>query len=250
MSKVKKVFNAIGRTVGVVLIIAIVALLAFVFLFKSSGRTLFIFGRTPTWVMTASMEPEIPERSYILLRKADASGIEVGDVITFRSDDPELDGAYNTHRVVEIIGDNEEFVTKGDANVANDKYTAKAENVIGVYEKKLPFLTAIGRYLISGVGTLTAVIIICVITMLMYLPTFRKAKSDLDREIEEKREARIDELVRLEVERLKAEGATAAQLTGDPAPDGDGGEEPSDPPIPAKDEEDDPAAIENENDNT
>ena len=190
MAKVKKVFQTVGRVVGTLLIVAILALLALVFISKSMNGTVFIFGRTPAWIMTASMEPEIPERSYVLIKKADPAEISVGDVIMFTSDAPALDGAFNTHRVVEIVGDGEEFVTKGDANIGTDAYTAKAENVVGVYEKNLPTLTAIGRYLYSSVGTITAIIIVCVIMMLMYLPNFRRAKRDLDREIEQRRRAR------------------------------------------------------------
>ena len=99
--------------------------------FKASQHTVFIFGRTTVWVMTPSMEPQIPAQSYILVKRVSAEEVNVGDVIIFRSDDPSLDGSFNTHRVIEIIGDHEEFVTKGDANLIKDGYTAKADKIEG-----------------------------------------------------------------------------------------------------------------------
>jgi hypothetical protein len=52
----------------------------------------------------------------------------------------------NTHRVAEDPirnGEKIEFVTKGDANPTNDKETARGEDVIGIYVKRLDKLTAI-----------------------------------------------------------------------------------------------------------
>ena len=138
--------HKVAGIIGYILIFAIILVLAFVVISKVTNHTVFIFDRTTAWVMTPSMEPEIPAQSYILLKRVDPSTIKVGDVITFLSDDPDLKSlnAYNTHRVVEIIGDNEEFVTKGDANSIDDgAYSAKAENIVGRYVKTLHVMTFI-----------------------------------------------------------------------------------------------------------
>ena len=199
--KLRRFFEIIGY----IAILTIAALLVFVIVSNASGHTVFIAGRTTVWVMTASMEPEIPERSYILVRQVDPSTIEVGDVIMFRSDDPDLKGANNTHRVVEVLNDHGEFVTKGDASTATDHYTAKAEKVIGVYERRLPVLTAIGRFLSTSVGHMAVIAIILCILMMMYLPGIMSATRARTEELEEKRRAQIEERVREEVERLKRE---------------------------------------------
>ena len=205
--KKNSVFRKITGAIGYVMILAIIGLLVFVIGSNVTGNTVFIFGRTTAWVMTPSMEPTIPARSYILVKKVGADEIKKDDVIVFASDDPDLNGAYNTHRVVEIKDGGREFVTKGDANAISDVYTAKAEKVLGVYEKNLPALTAIGRFVFSSIGMMISLTAIFVIVMAIYIPDIIRANRERTKEIERKRREQIDALVREEVERLKAENA-------------------------------------------
>lgn len=208
--KIKDVLNKIKDVIGYILIIAITALCVFVLVSRAKGGTTFIFGKTTAWVMTASMEPTIPERSYILLEKREPSTIEVGDVITFTSDDPALNSAFNTHRVVEIIGDHAEFITQGDANPVSDRYTAKAEKILGVYVRNLPVLTAMGRVLASPTGILIALSFLLLIVLAIYVPGMLKANKQREAELEKRRRERIDELVREEIEKLRERDRLAA----------------------------------------
>lgn len=196
-----------AEIIGYIVISLIVLLLVFVILMKVTNHTIFLFDRTTMWVITPSMEPEIPERSYILIRRATAEEVELDDVIIFHSDDPILGGALNTHRVVGIIGNNEEFVTKGDNNPVEDKYTAKAENVVGIYIKTLPVMSAIGRFMFSGIGIVITMTVILGTVMFMYVPEIIKGTRRRTAELESKRQELINERVRAEVERLKAENA-------------------------------------------
>lgn len=201
----KTVFRKIKGIVGYVLIFLIAALFVFVIRFKTTNRAMFVFGRATVWVLSSSMEPTIPERSYILVRSVSADEVKIGDVIMFRSDDPDLNGANNTHRVIGISDDRTTFTTQGDANQTEDRYPVKAENIIAVYEKNLPVLTAVGRFLFTGIGTVVAVTLVFVIIMIIYLPDIIKATRAKSAELENKHQAQIDELVRAEVERLKRE---------------------------------------------
>ena len=95
-------------------------------------------------VLTGSMDPEIPENSMLLVRKTDPETLKAGDVISFYSPDPLLDGALNTHRIlrVEREGNRLQFITKGDANPAEDQQSVDAGSVVG----KVVFVsTAIGK---------------------------------------------------------------------------------------------------------
>ncbi len=196
-----------SEIIGYIVISLIVLLLVFIIIMKVTNHTVFIFGRTTMWVMTPSMEPEIPAKSYIFIREATADEVRLGDVIVFRSDDPMLDGALNTHRVVGIVGSNDEFVTKGDNNAVADKYTAKAENVVGIYIKTLPVMSAIGRFVFSGIGIVITITVILGTVMFMYVPEIIRGTRRRTEELELKRQELIDERVRAEVERLKAENA-------------------------------------------
>ncbi len=207
IKKKGKVFRRILKVFGYIVIFLIIALLVFVLISMATNHTVFIFGKTTAWVLTPSMEPTIPARSYILIEKVSPDDVTVGDIIIFKSDDPALDFAFNTHRVTQIIGDNDEFVTQGDANPVEDQYTAKADNVLGRYVKNLPVLTAIGRFLFSSIGTLIAITMIFAIMLIMYMPGLIRAGRRKTAEIERRRAEQFDALVREEVERLKAEDA-------------------------------------------
>ena len=98
-----------------------------------AGQVPQVMGFSVFRVLTGSMEPEIPEGSLLLVKKTDTDRIQIGDVISFFSPDPTLEGAVNTHRVVDIQTENGEkiFYTKGDANVLKDTYPVRADMVVG-----------------------------------------------------------------------------------------------------------------------
>ncbi len=173
--------SKLGLVVNTVfcIVFAIVLIIVVMMMFsRAKGEVFFVGDRSYIWVMTNSMADEIPEKTYICIRREAPENVEVGDVITFFSDDPSLGGNLNTHRVVDVIGDGEEFVTKGDNNPINDKYTAKGDKLVGVYEKNSALLTWCGRIFQSRVGILAVIGIIAIITFfaLFYdiLPKKRK----------------------------------------------------------------------------
>ena len=135
---------------------------------RISNKVFFLGNRATVWIMTDSMEDSIPAQSYIRIRKADPPEIQVGDVITFYSDDPVLEGHLNTHRVVEIAEDGTTFITKGDANYINDKYPVRADAVVGVYEKNLPLLTSAGRVFQSPAGLVCVFALLAVVTIITF----------------------------------------------------------------------------------
>ncbi len=98
-----------------------------------AGQTPQVFGYSGFRVLTGSMEPAIRTDSFVLVKLCDASAIRVQDVITFYSSDPTLDGAINTHRVLEIHEENGQtyFITKGDHNPIPDKEPVFAADLIG-----------------------------------------------------------------------------------------------------------------------
>lgn len=85
-------------------------------------------------VLTGSMEPTIPTDSFILVKKVDSEQIEKGDIISFYATDSSFESAVVTHRVKEIIKEEENyyFITQGDANNVVDSSYVYKENVVGV----------------------------------------------------------------------------------------------------------------------
>lgn len=123
-----KLFNA----VAIVLILVSVFVLLSVVL-TPAGQVPQVLGYSVFRVMTGSMEPEIREDSLLVVKKTPPEDIVPGDVISFFSPDPMLEGAVNTHRVVRIEKENgrTQFITKGDANVIEDIYPTDASALVG-----------------------------------------------------------------------------------------------------------------------
>lgn len=123
-----KLFNALASA----LILVSVLILLMVVL-TPSGQIPQILGFSVLRVMTGSMEPAIPVDTMLLVRQVDPEEIVPGDVITFFSPDPSLDGAPITHRVqrVEQRDGNPCFITKGDANALEDREPVSGERLVG-----------------------------------------------------------------------------------------------------------------------
>ena len=123
-----KLFNA--AAIGLILV-SVFVLLSVVL--TPAGQVPQVLGYSVFRVMTGSMEPEIREDSLLLVKKTSPEDIAPGDVISFFSPDPMLEGAVNTHRVVRIEKENgrTQFITKGDANVIEDTYPTDASALVG-----------------------------------------------------------------------------------------------------------------------
>lgn len=129
---IRRIITIVIDVVSVAIIICAAVIMLSV-VFTKSGDVPKIGGYSLMCVISGSMEPEIPVNSLVLVKEASPEEIRQGDVISFYSTDPVLDGAIVTHRVAEIISDDggSEFKTKGDANGYVDEYTASGKDVIG-----------------------------------------------------------------------------------------------------------------------
>lgn len=199
-----KIIRRTVYAVGYLLIAAIVAVTVFFFLSSSGGNIAFIGGRTVMWVRTPSMSPLIPDNTFILVEQAGPETVEPGDVIVFISDDPEILGQYNTHRVVEVYEGGKSFVTKGDSNTSNDAYRARAEKVIGKYVRNLDIISAFGRVLSGKIGLVLVLTVVFAILMAMYVPVMSSFRRKSASEAEAEKKKLIDELVKAEIEKLKS----------------------------------------------
>ncbi len=128
----KKIIYGIVNFISVVIIAAAIVVLIMVLLTKP-GKPPSIGGFTLLRITTGSMVPTYDVDTMILVQETDPSQIREGDVISFYSSDPMLDGAVNTHRVVRIEKDGDQYVytTKGDGNNVEDPYDVKSEYLVG-----------------------------------------------------------------------------------------------------------------------
>lgn len=128
----KKILYTIINVLSVIIIIAAVFVLLIVVMTKP-GKTPSIAGYMALRVTTGSMAPTYDVDSLIIVKQTDPASIHENDVISFYSSDPALSGAVNTHRVVSIEtdGNNYRYITKGDANNVVDRYDVDSRDLLG-----------------------------------------------------------------------------------------------------------------------
>lgn len=131
--------------------LALMVLLCGMILLAGSGNVPYIFGYRVLQVISHSMEPTIEGETCIIIKKVDQEDIKVGDIITFLSEEGQIRGYLNTHRVNEIVQDAESgetlYITKGDAYDYVDNLPVEYEQVAGRYVGELPF----GKLLFKGI---------------------------------------------------------------------------------------------------
>lgn len=139
-------------------------------------------------IVSGSMEPLIKVRDAVIIKRADADSIKVGDVVTYRSQDPSYYGILITHRVVRIEEQNGEklYITKGDSNETIDRSPIKLGQIQGKVVMRVPKIGYIKFFLIDYYGWIIAVLIPSVgIISYDIVKLFKRARQDDDKVIDE-----------------------------------------------------------------
>lgn len=122
----------------------VIAFAVFMFVL-SAGSSLNLFGGYRSYlIQSGSMEPSIMTGDIVLIQPSSSYG--KNDVITFRSSQDRT----VTHRIMDVKegGEGPVFVTKGDANRAEDEDTVTPAQVIGrviLVIPKLGFMVAFAK---------------------------------------------------------------------------------------------------------
>lgn len=194
MMKIKKIIYGIVNLFSVLIIAAAVFVLCTV-VFTKSGDAPTVFGYTALRVTTGSMKPTYDVDTMIIVKKVDPQEIKENDVISFYSQDPSLDGAVNTHRVVSIKEENGKcsFVTKGDNNNVVDAYDVESQYLIGRVVASSKVIGKVSRLVANPLIFIPIILIpLAVILISNLLGTIHMAK----RIAREEEEAAVREAVR------------------------------------------------------
>ena len=90
-----------------------------------------VLGIKPAVVMSGSMEPVIETGDMIFIRSTDPGTLKEGDVICYL-----LSGKAITHRIVGVTTGEDgqpRYITRGDANNAEDRMPVTSEQVQGIW---------------------------------------------------------------------------------------------------------------------
>ena len=164
MKEESQKFNNLHKKIGsalstLALVISIILCLTVVTQVCSSGYVQ-IGGFSLFRVVTGSMEPELPVGTLLICQETEIQQIQEGDIICFRSRNPQIMGKIITHRVINVTvsGEGEPLLeTKGDANLSADSEFVTRKNLIGRvnhYAKDGNFMASLVNVLTDKIGFL------------------------------------------------------------------------------------------------
>lgn len=112
-------------------------------------------------IISPSMTPNINVYDVVVAVKTNTSKLKVGDVISFYTNEANVNGLTITHRINQIIpnGNGVLYKTKGDYNKYVDKWTVSPNDIVGKVYFKLPQLGRVQFFLGSKGGWLIAILI-------------------------------------------------------------------------------------------
>ena len=198
MSKASKMYGerkVAGRTNGFLAAIGILLCIIFAvvlvgnlcFLVKAKiapGEPPSVLGITPITVLTGDMsgnrEGHLEAGDLLLVRKVDPRALDEGDVISFVTG-----GSVTTHRIVEITYEEGhcQFITKGDANNAEDEAPVTEAQLVGQYLFRIPKLGEVSLFLRKPVGLLLFVLVPLIAFILIDALTCRSVYAKQEEEL-------------------------------------------------------------------
>ena len=118
-------------------------------------------------IISPSMEPKYSVGDLIYVKKVDPYTIQPGDVITFVVNE---DLVVGTHRVMEVDLEKKQFITKGDANNAEDGSLVHYKNIIGTPVFTIPQLGYLANYIQNPPGMYLAISAGAILLMMVFIP--------------------------------------------------------------------------------
>lgn len=191
MEKNKKVRNRILTSIVSLFLVVTIGICLFVVVQVLSNGHVSFWGYSFFRVVTGSMEPSISVGELLLTQKDDISDVEIGDVISFRSQSPDMIGSIITHRVVQITKDeagNALLLTKGDNNLSVDAYYVSKSNYVGtvIWNSGDSLLSGILNFFSNKFGFLSCIAFPCLlIATLVLRDNVNKIKKDIECVVDE-----------------------------------------------------------------
>jgi len=131
---------------------------------SASGAPKVIAGFSYFTVLSASMQSEIPQGSFILVQEANPGSLKVGDTVTYMRDrnttvTHKIIGIYENYQNGGAIG----FITQGVNNANPDKEIVHEANIVGKVILVLPGVGAVISSLRANLHVLFVMFALCLI---------------------------------------------------------------------------------------
>lgn len=173
-----KILTVIGIVLCVILIPVLILNVSLIIRsYTQPDQVPSIGGYTPMIVLTDSMYPQIHSGDLIITHTVEPEEVQVGDVISFF--DPAGSGtSVVTHKVIEVQQKDGKiyWVTQGIANNAADFLPVPEENLVGVYQSRIPGLGNVVLFMQTTTGLIVCVVV--PVLLLVGLDILRRRKHD------------------------------------------------------------------------
>ena len=157
-----------------ILLVLVLVLVTFISYVREKQHTLEGSTISPLFsayvIVSESMEPIIQVEDGVIDRKIDSSDIQIGDVITFISNDPVSSGKVITHRVIgkyQTADGVYQYRTKGDNNRNSDRFIVSENQVLGKVMFRIPKLGSLRNFLLTSYGWLLLIVFPCLVIVVI-----------------------------------------------------------------------------------
>ena len=161
--RVKAVVRKIINIISTVILIALIALVIFLFVVRLSGNSPSIFGYHVLRVSSGSMEPTLMKGDVILVKKTPPNEIRNGDIVTYKSREGVMEGQLITHRVVaepDVKNGTYYFQTQGDVAGAALDPVINDEQLVGRFVRKLALIDKLYSFFFTPYGLIIFIFVI------------------------------------------------------------------------------------------
>ncbi len=189
-----KTFRIVRNTILGIIIACLTFVIILTMITRLTGGTPSVFGYSLFRVSSGSMEPELEIGDVIVMKSCDGLDVKKGDIVTYESKSGEMAGKLVTHRVVKApykYKENYYLVTKGDANIGEDK-PIRVNQVKGTLVTKISILSFIYNIFVTPVGLL---IIIALIIFAFFNEIVIFVKAILGIGYEDKPKESVDDII-------------------------------------------------------
>lgn len=195
MTKAKKIYNVVSTVVVALIFVFLVTLVSLMLVQKKNGGETEIFGHYLFDVVTDSMSGTIEKGEVIVAKKVnDVYALKVGDIITFTAPSGVLKGYNETHRIVEILYDEngkvKSYKTAGDklynGSVKVDDWQLPPENVKAIFVRKSAFIGGLKSFLSHWYGYVVIVVVPMCLVFALVIAGFVRDRLALEKEKEPK----------------------------------------------------------------
>ncbi len=151
--------------VGIILIVIFLPIILINMIIVIKGaihpdKVPMVFNTAPLVVVSDSMTIDkeagtgaFNKGDLIIIKKVNPSTLKKGDIVTYMT----KDGEVVTHRIIELVetkNGEPAFETKGDASVGVDYYAVTYDQIVGIYQSRIPGIGKFAEFMQKPMGIL------------------------------------------------------------------------------------------------